>query len=42
MGAGPLIVMETEVEGSQRSKPEYSLTASSRVQIETPELPTFP
>ena len=41
-GAGPLIVMETEVFGKSRSKPEYSRFASSTVQIETPAFPIFP
>ena len=42
VGAGPLIVIETEVEGAHRSKPEYSFFMSSTVAIETPELPTLP
>ncbi len=42
VGAGPLIVMLTEVAGSHRSKPEYSTFRSSSVAIETPELPTLP
>jgi hypothetical protein len=42
IGAGPLIVIDTDVDGEQRSKPEYSFFASSTVQTETPELPTLP
>ncbi len=42
VGAGPLIVMLTEVLGLVRSNPEYSTFMSSRVAIETPELPTLP
>ena len=42
IGAGPLIVIETEVVGAQRSKPEYSFFMSSTVAIDTPELPTLP
>ena len=42
VGAGPLIVIETEVFGAVRSKPEYSTFMSSSVAIETPELPTLP
>ena len=42
IGAGPLIVIETEVVGAQRSKPEYSFFMSSSVAIETPELPILP
>ena len=42
IGAGPLIVIDTEVLGSARSKPEYSFLASSTVAIDTPELPTLP
>ena len=34
--------LETEVEGAQRSKPEYSLFISSSVAIDTPELPVRP
>ncbi len=41
-GAGPLIVIDTEVDGSHRSKPEYRTFMSSSVAIETPELPTLP
>ena len=42
VGAGPLIVIDTEVAGLHRSKPEYSTFMSSSVAIETPELPTLP
>ena len=42
VGAGPLIVIDTLVAGSQRSKPEYSTFMSSSVAIDTPELPTLP
>ncbi len=42
IGAGPLMVIDTEVVGAHRSKPEYSTFMSSRVAIETPELPTLP
>jgi hypothetical protein len=36
------MVIETEVDGEHRSKPEYSFFRSSSVAIETPELPTLP
>ena len=42
VGAGPLIVIDTDVAGSHRSKPEYSTFMSSSVAIDTPELPTLP
>ena len=42
IGAGPLMVIDTEVAGAQRSKPEYSTFMSSSVAMETPELPTLP
>ena len=42
VGAGPLIVIDTDVFGSHRSKPEYSTFMSSSVAIDTPELPTLP
>jgi hypothetical protein len=42
IGAGPLIVIDTDVDGSARSKPEYSFFASSTLAIDTPELPTLP
>ena len=41
-GAGPLIVIDTDVAGLVRSKPEYSTFMSSSVAIDTPELPTLP
>ena len=42
VGAGPLIVMLTEVFGAHRSNPEYSTFRSSSVAMLTPELPTLP
>ena len=42
VAAGPLMVIDTEVDGSQRSKPLYSFLASSRVQTDTPLLPILP
>jgi hypothetical protein len=39
IGAGPLMVSETEVVGAHRSKPSNSTFMSSSVAIETPELP---
>ena len=42
IGAGPLMVMDTEVVGAHRLKPEYSTFRSSSVAIETPALPTLP
>ncbi|MDF3011658.1 MAG: hypothetical protein K0S03_2454 [Burkholderiales bacterium] len=42
VGAGPLMVIDTEVAGSHRSNPEYSTFMSSSVAIDTPELPTLP
>ncbi|TLD45066.1 MAG: hypothetical protein FAZ92_02660 [Accumulibacter sp.] len=42
IGAGPLIVSETEVVGAQSSKPSKRTFMSSRVAIDTPELPTLP
>ncbi len=42
VGAGPLIVIDTDVLGLHRSKPPYSTFMSSSVAIETPELPTLP
>ena len=35
VGAGPLIVIDTEVDGSQRSNPSYSARMSSSVAIDT-------
>ena len=42
VGAGPLMVMLTEVAGLQRSKSLYSTFMSSSVAMLTPELPTLP
>ncbi len=42
IGAGPLMVIETDVLGELRSKPEYSFFMSSSEAIETPELPVRP
>ena len=42
IGAGPLIVIDTEVVGAHRSKPEYSFFMSSSVAMLTPELPILP
>jgi hypothetical protein len=42
LGAGPLMVMLTEVLDLHRSKPPYSTFMSSSVAIDTPELPTLP
>ena len=42
VGAGPLIVIDTDVDGLHRSKPSYSTFMSSSVAIDTPELPTLP
>ena len=42
MGAGPLIVMETEVISLVKSKPEYNFLASSKHQTETPAFPILP
>ena len=42
VGAGPLMVIDTEVLGLHRSKPSYSTFMSSSVAIDTPELPTLP
>jgi hypothetical protein len=41
-GAGPLIVIDTEVAGAHRSKPEYMTFMSSTVAIDTPDVPTLP
>jgi hypothetical protein len=37
-----LIVIDTDVFGAHRSKPEYSFLASSTVAMETPALPALP
>ncbi len=42
VGAGPLMVIETDVAGSQRSNPSKSARMSSTVAIDTPEVPIFP
>jgi hypothetical protein len=42
IGAGPLMVIDTEVVGLHRSKPSYSTFMSSSVAIDTPELPILP
>src|SRR5260370_42384984 len=42
VGAGPLIVIDTEVAGAVRSNPSYSAFMSSRVATDTPEVPTLP
>src|SRR5246127_1379241 len=42
VGAGPLIVIDTEVAGAVRSNPSYRAFMSSRVAIETPDVPTLP
>src|ERR1700730_5973615 len=42
VGAGPLIVIDTDVWGDVRSNPSYSAFMSSSVAIETPEVPTLP
>ena len=42
VGAGPLMVIDTEVVGSQRSNPSKRAFMSSRVAIDTPDVPIFP
>ena len=42
IGAGPLIVIETDVLGLHRSKPSNSAFMSSTVAIDTPALPILP
>ena len=42
IGAGPLMVMLTDVDGEERSNPEYNFLASSKQQIDTPAFPIFP
>ena len=42
MGAGPLMVMDTDVAASHKLKPEYNFFASSNVAMLTPELPILP
>ena len=42
IGAGPLMVILTDVIACTKSKPEYNFLASSKQQIETPAFPIFP
>ena len=42
VGAGPLMVSDTDVDGAIRSKPSKSTFMSSRVATETPDVPTLP
>ena len=42
IGAGPLMVIDTLVVGAHRSKPAYSRSMSSTVQIDTPDSPILP
>ena len=42
VGAGPLIVIDTEVFGAHRSKPAYRSFMSSSVATDTPDVPTLP
>ena len=42
VAAGPLMVIETDVLGLARLKPEYSFLASSRQAMLTPALPILP
>ena len=42
VGAGPLIVIDTEVAGWHRSNPSKSAFISSRVATDTPEVPILP
>jgi hypothetical protein len=42
IGAGPLMVSDTEVVGAHSSKPSNRTFMSSSVAIDTPELPTLP
>src|SRR5579859_4416128 len=42
VGAGPLIVIDTDVVGDVRSNPSYRAFMSSRVAIDTPDVPTLP
>ena len=42
MGAGPLIVILTDVEGAFKSIPEYNFFASSMFATFTPAFPIFP
>ena len=42
IGAGPFIVILTDVIWLANSNPEYNFFRSSKQQIETPALPIFP
>ena len=42
IGAGPLMVILTDVIGCDKSKPEYNFLASSKQAIETPAFPILP
>ena len=42
VGAGPLMVIDTDVVGSHRSNPSKSAFMSSNVAIETPDVPILP
>ena len=42
IGAGPLIVILTDVITWAKLKPEYNFLASSKQQIETPAFPILP
>ena len=42
VGAGPLMVIDTDVVGSHRSNPSKSTFMSSSVAMDTPEVPIFP
>ena len=42
MGAGPLMVIDTEVLGAHSSNPPYSTLTSSRVHTLTPDVPILP
>ena len=42
VGAGPLMVIDTDVFGAVRSKPSYSTFMSSSVAMDTPDVPTLP
>ena len=42
VGAGPLMVIDTEVVGSHRSKPSKRAFMSSSVAMDTPEVPILP
>jgi hypothetical protein len=42
IAAGPLMVIDTEVFGSAKLKPEYNFLAASKLQKLTPEFQIFP